>query len=1189
MKIAAILRRTVAALAVLAAAGSVAAVSGDVISSSDVVSSSDAVSPSDVVSPADGVSSADIVSSDVVSADIVISQVYGGGGNAGALYRNDFIELFNRGASPVNIAGWSVQYTSAAGTTWTNRTNITAGVVNPGQYFLIQEAAGTGGTQNLPTPDAIGTIAMGAAAGKVALVTNQNNLGCGGDCDLDPSVRDFVGYGAANDFEGSGPTGATSNTNGASRVLNGCGDTDDNALDFSVGPPTPRNSASPANGCGGPTAPTGVAAANPASVPAGGNTLLTVAVTPGANPPSTGLAVAANLTAIGGPNPTPLFDDGTNGDVTAGDLVFSLAVTVAPGTPSGPRVVNFVISDAQNRTSPASTIISVQAVVRTINAIQGSGARSPFEGQFVTTHGIVTARKTNGFFIQAPDAEADTDPATSEGIFVFTGGTPPTDAAIGNDVSVTGTIQEFVPSQDPNSPPMTELSFSPSVSLLSTGNIRPNSVPMATSPDIAGQPFEHLEGMRVYLQDVSGTSLIVVAPTDGFVSEPNASSTSNGIFYGVLPGTPRPFREPGINVLDPLPPGAPPNIPRFDENPERIRVDSRGQEGAVPVEVSTGASLPLFLAVVDFAFRSYTLLPDPGFLTSNQVGAAVPVRARAADEFTVAAFNLERFFDTVNDPNTSDPVLTAAALERRLAKASLAIRTVMRSPDILGVEEVENLSVLQTLATRINDDAVAAGDPNPAYVAHLQEGNDVGGIDVGFLVRTQRVAVVSVAQFGLTTTYINPQTGQPELLNDRPPLVLHAAVSVPGGPAFPITVVVNHLRSLLGMDDPVDGVRVRAKRAAQAEFLAELVDDLQEEAPRAAVVTLGDFNAFEVNDGYVDVMGAIKGDPAPADQVVHHANDFIDPDLVNLVETITPASGQRYSYVFDGNAQVLDHVLVTQSLTGKVRELQYARNDADFPESLRNDATRPERLSDHDMPVAFLRYPSADLGLAKTASAAVSGQTITYTLTATNAGPDAAEQVTVTDPLPASTTFEAISATGWTCTTPPVGSNGTVSCSRADVTTSAAILVSARVACALPNGTMVTNTATAASSWDPVAANNTAGVTVSVSNPPPAVANPVADPALIAPNRQFVDVKVHYNVIDNCDPTPSCALTVTSNHTVPGPSLPNTPDWVILDDHHVRVRAARNPGGQDRVYTILISCTDSVGGTGTATTTVTVR
>jgi hypothetical protein len=135
---------------------------------------------------------------------------------------------------------------------------------------------------------------------------------------------------------------------------------------------------------------------------------------------------------------------------------------------------------------------------------------------------------------------------------------------------------------------------------------------------------------------------------------------------------------------------------------------------------------------------------------------------------------------------------------------------------------------------------------------------------------------------------------------------------------------------------------------------------------------------------------------------------------------------------------------------------------------------------------------------------------------------------------------------------------------------------------------MVTNTAAVASSWDPVPANNSAGVTVSVSNPPPAIANLAADPSVIPPSRQWVDVTVDYDATDNCDPAPSCALTVTSNQTGPGGRfLP--PDWVVVDDHHVRVRAARNAGGQDRVYTIRATCTDSVGGTATGTTTVTVQ
>ncbi|MEP6920872.1 MAG: lamin tail domain-containing protein, partial [bacterium] len=102
------------------------------------------------------------------STTVVISQAYGGGGNTGSTFRNDFIELFNRGTTPQLLTGWAVQYASATGTTWqvTNLTNVT---LQPGQYYLVQEAQGAGGTTSLPTPDAIGTIALAAAAGKVAL------------------------------------------------------------------------------------------------------------------------------------------------------------------------------------------------------------------------------------------------------------------------------------------------------------------------------------------------------------------------------------------------------------------------------------------------------------------------------------------------------------------------------------------------------------------------------------------------------------------------------------------------------------------------------------------------------------------------------------------------------------------------------------------------------------------------------------------------------------------------------------------------------------------------------------------------------------------------------------------------------------------------------------------------------------
>ena len=190
-------------------------------------------------------------------AQVVISQVYGGGGNTGATYTNDFIELFNRGAAPVSLNGWSVQYNSATGTgTWqvTNLTNVT---LQPGQYYLVQEAQGTGGTTPLPTPDAIGTIAMSGTAGKVALVNNTTALaGC------PAGLIDLVGYGAtANCFEGTGPTPAPSNTLAVARAANGCTDNNQNAADIATGAPAPRNTATPLNPCGGGGTPTLIATA----------------------------------------------------------------------------------------------------------------------------------------------------------------------------------------------------------------------------------------------------------------------------------------------------------------------------------------------------------------------------------------------------------------------------------------------------------------------------------------------------------------------------------------------------------------------------------------------------------------------------------------------------------------------------------------------------------------------------------------------------------------------------------------------------------------------------------------------------------------------------------------------------------------------------------------------------------------
>src|SRR5688572_22802531 len=122
-----------------------------------------------------------------VSPNVVISQVYGGGGNAGATLKNDFIELFNRSNAPVTVDGWSVQYGSSGGTTWT--ATPLAGTIPAGGYYLVRQAAGAGGTVDLPTPDAAGNIAMSGTAAKVALVNTSTLLS--GACPSGGSLVDL--------------------------------------------------------------------------------------------------------------------------------------------------------------------------------------------------------------------------------------------------------------------------------------------------------------------------------------------------------------------------------------------------------------------------------------------------------------------------------------------------------------------------------------------------------------------------------------------------------------------------------------------------------------------------------------------------------------------------------------------------------------------------------------------------------------------------------------------------------------------------------------------------------------------------------------------------------------------------------------------------------------------------------------
>ena len=182
------------------------------------------------------------------SSTMVVSQVFAGGGNANAPYSNDFVELFNRGSTPADLSGWSVQYASGSGTTW--QATQLAGSVQPGGRYLVQLASGAVGGA-LPMPDATGTSNLAVSGGKVALARSATPLACGGSCSADPLVADLVGYGSATDYEGPGAAPAIGNTTAALRAGDGCTDTDANSSDFSASAPSPRNSAASATPCSG--------------------------------------------------------------------------------------------------------------------------------------------------------------------------------------------------------------------------------------------------------------------------------------------------------------------------------------------------------------------------------------------------------------------------------------------------------------------------------------------------------------------------------------------------------------------------------------------------------------------------------------------------------------------------------------------------------------------------------------------------------------------------------------------------------------------------------------------------------------------------------------------------------------------------------------------------------------------------
>ncbi len=477
----------------------------------------------------------------------MISQVYGAGSNSGALRTHDYVELFNRGTEAVSLDGLSIQYTSAAGTgnfgaSTTQLTELPPGVtLQPGQYFLVQEAGGSVGSP-LPTPDHVDPtpIAMAAGAGKVALVTGTATLGCnGGSTPCPPEalarIVDLVGYGTTNFAEGGSSAPAISITTAAFRAGGGCTDTDNNGADFTAATPAPRNTASAFGSCQLTLS------------------IADVSITEG----DTGTKSATFTVQLSSPATAPVFFDIATADDTAttddndyedtaltgqtipaGADTYTFSVIVNGDTTVEPAerfLVNVTsISGAAAGDTQAAGIITNDDVVMTpIHVIQGAGPESPVGGVDVITTGIVTARKNTGFFLQTPDGQEDANDLTSEGIFVFTAAAPA--VAVGDVVLVQGTVNEFFS--------LTEIDASApgAISVSSSLNQLPAAVtltPAILNPAGLATQLERLEGMRV-----TAAALVSVAPTNEF-----------GEIAAVLQGVARPMREPGIERSLEVPP-----------------------------------------------------------------------------------------------------------------------------------------------------------------------------------------------------------------------------------------------------------------------------------------------------------------------------------------------------------------------------------------------------------------------------------------------------------------------------------------------------------------------------------------------------------------------------------------------------------------------------------------------------------
>ena len=883
------------------------------------------------------------------AADLTINQFRVRGPAGG---NDEFVELFNAGPATLDLSSYKLNASNDSGTTGTRLTFPSGTALAPGCYLLLTNSASSGYS--------------GSVAGDLSYATGVTDTGGLAVLDASGNIVDQVGMSSGSAYKEGTPLASlgTGNTDqGYQRQQTAAGlpqDSDDNSADFvKASPSTPHDSASPCV----PMGPALSIADSSVSVHMAGDVAMQFTVNLTEPAPDGGVSVhvaTADGTAKAGTD-----YEAVNATLTVatGQTQASFNVIVhGRTTPSDNKAFTVTLSDPGNDVAlgdanAVGTILYDIPVAAEIWQINGTGQSSPLLGKPVLTHdNVVTAVGPQGFTMQTPDARDDHNLLTSNGIYVYTGSTPT--VSVGDAVNVTAVVDDYYGLTELKSPAITVVDRNMRLprAIVFDQNT-PSSDPNHLS--CGATNFQCFMSMRVQIEH--GT---INTGNKRFSDAPYAE-------VGITANGHRSLRLPGVEFGVPVPDGV--KLPNWSGNPEVFKMNT-ADFGAVPINTPFNAGSTFNAeGVISYDFGAYTFIPTH-FKATYAAPIPRPVSPTPLLALRIGAFNMERFCDS-----TADTIFTCSGASKEPTPDQVALKTrrlssyvgsVLNLPDVLSVEEVETRAILQGLAQQIDSDY------GVTYDAYLLPGHDPSGINVGFLVRRNRVQAISVQQLAAAETWND--NGQTAYIHDHPPLLLTALA---GGMRFQVIAV--HMKARQNVDDnTANAVRDREKRFLQAKSVATQVQALQKTNPLMPLMVVGDFNAYEFSDGWADVVNLIAGRYDDSQNLLKLGGNIVRPALWDAVNSVP--ENDRYSYLYTENfgeiqgytkagsgnpgrtvptVQVLDHALLNAPARMLFLRMQYGRADLDAPAQTEADAanatdwTRAIGVSDHDGFVVDLLDP----------------------------------------------------------------------------------------------------------------------------------------------------------------------------------------------------------------------------------------